>query len=67
MGIFRRTKQNFELTAPVLEAKLEHLLERKEEANSHFHDIKSVCGPLVIDIFLEALAKGRIKKEPKHG
>jgi hypothetical protein len=67
MSLFRREKKDVQLISPEVEAEYIAAMEKKKEADKHFHNIKSTCGPKVLEIFLDALAKGKIQKEPHHG
>jgi len=59
--IFNRKKKDVEISSPKLEVELEKAIERKKEADRDFHDIKGICGPHVLEIFIDALAKGKLK------
>ena len=61
MSFFKRKQQEVEISSPKLEIELEKAIERKKEADREFHNIKSVCGPHVLEIFIDALAKGKLK------
>ncbi len=67
MSFFRRNRKEVELVSPEVEAEFQAAVEKKKEADKNLHNIKSTCGPKVLEIFLEALAQGKIKKEPHHG
>ena len=61
MAFFRKKHQEVEISSPKLEVELEKAIERKKEADKEFHKIKGVCGPHVLEIFIDALAKGKLK------
>lgn len=57
--------------APLVSQEIEQeyldALKKKKEADFHFHNVKSTVAPKTIEIFLKALADGKIEKEPHHG
>ena len=67
MWFSRKQPEEVRLVSPELEEEYMKAVEKKKEADYHFHNIKSTCGPKVLEIFLEALSKGKIEKEPHHG
>ena len=59
--MFYRKPKDVEISSPKLEVELEKAMERKKEADKEFHNIKGICGPHVLEIFIDALAKGKLK------
>lgn len=63
MKLFSKNKIVPELTAPDLEDKLKIAEKRLEAAGREFHKKKSVCGLTAIELVLDGLRSGKLRKE----
>jgi len=64
MAFFRKKDKPFvEVSAPELEKQLENQERRLEQAGREFHKKKSVVSLTALELLLNGLASGKLKKE----